>query len=204
MHWLGHLGDVSNGISYAFLVGKLTAELGTSDPGSSILEHYLCGERADEDPVTDEKIKSFFDRKSPHPLGASDPYVLYPRGKTNVSLSSIFAFLEMMSPTQQWHLYWTCCRGYIGQLNPNTSKYIKATDEVKSIPRKEIERTPQLHEGDHKTVRADFDNIRLVAQSDQTAIEEKIEEGLEGLNRRQRLYAPRSQTKAIEQLLVKI
>lgn len=213
MHWLGHLGDVSNGISYAFLSGKLTAELGTSGPNSSIPEHYLCGERADVDDVTDTKIKNFFDRKTPHPMGSTNPYVLYPRGKTNVSLSSIFKFLEMLSPTQDWHLYWTCCRGYIGVRNPKTSTYVKSSGTVERLDRKpeegkkgkmKIPKTPALSEQGHQTVKADFDTIRLVAQSDFSAIEEKIDESLSGLNRRARMFAPRSQTKAIEAFLVKI
>ncbi|HEX8710427.1 MAG TPA: hypothetical protein VF730_01050 [Terracidiphilus sp.] len=213
MHWLGHLGDVSNGISYAFLLGQLTAELDPSLPSSSILEHYLCGERADEDPVTDTKIKNFFDRKSPHPLGSTNPYVLYPRGKTNVSLSSIFAFLEMLSPTEQWHLYWTCCRGYIGVRNPKTSTYVKKSGLVERLERKpepgkhgklKIPKTPQLSEQEHQTVDAGFDTIRLVAQSDYSVVEEQIDEGLSGLNPRARKFATRSPSKAIEALLVKI
>lgn len=213
MHWLGLLGDVSNGISYAFLSGTLTAELESSPPKSTILEHYLCGERADEDPVTDTKIKNFFDRKSAHPLGSKNPYVLYPRGKTNVSLSSIFAFLEMLSPTEEWHLYWTCCRGYIGERNPKTSTYVKKSGMVESLDRKpergkkgnlRIPKTPALHKQEHQTVEAGFGTVRLVAQSDHTVIEDQIDEGLASLNPRARKFATRSPTKAIEALLVKI
>lgn len=196
MHWLGHLGDVSNGLSYAFLNGRLTAELPSSGPGSSIHQHYLCGERADEDSVTDTKIKNFFDRNTPHPLGCVDPYVLYPRGKTNVSLSSIFAFLEMLSPTEQWHLYWTCCRGYIGQKNPYTSKYERGA--VVRVKRDDPEETPQLNAQNHSTVDVDFRSIRLVAKSDQAAIRDQMNQGL---NPRQQAMGLGSQTKAIEQIL---
>ena len=196
MHWLGHLGDVSNGLSYAFLNGRLTAELPNSDPGTTIQQHYLCGERADQDSVTDTKIKNFFDRQTPHPLGCVDPYVLYPRGKTNVSLSSIFAFLEMLSPTEQWHLYWTCCRGYIGQRNPYTSKF--DTGSVIRELRKDPDETPQLSAQGHVTVQADFQSIRLVAKSDHTVIQEQMNEGLTPM---QRKFGVASQTKAIEQIL---
>ena len=75
MHWLGELGDVSNGISYAFLAGELTAELNTSAPRENIPEHFLCGEQGDIDDVVDTKIKAFFDRQIAHPLGCPNPYV---------------------------------------------------------------------------------------------------------------------------------
>jgi hypothetical protein len=199
MHWLGHLGDVSNGLSYAFLNGGLTTELPSSGPKSSIDQHYLCGERADEDPVTDTKIKNFFDRQTAHPFGCQDPYVLYPRGKTNVSLSSIFTFLEMLSPTVDWHLYWTCCRGYIGQKNPYTSKFDRASGGVVRALRKDPEATPKLSADKHVTVDASFESIRLVAKSDHTVIKEQMwNEQPHGK------YDTPSQTKAIEQMLVRV
>jgi hypothetical protein len=201
MHWLGHLGDVSNGISYAFLIGKLTAEINTSGPRTEIPEHYLCGERADVDPVTDTKIKNFLDRTVANPLGDTDPYLLYPRGKTNVSLSSIFDFLRMLSPTQEWHLYWTCCRGYIGQENPMTSTFNKATNQVERRVREAPEITPALNAQGHETVNADFNNIRLVARSDRSAIQEG---SVAGLNKRQAMLAPRQLTEVIEKFLFRV
>jgi hypothetical protein len=192
MHWLGHLGDVSNGISYAFLAGELTKEINSSVHKDQIPEHYLCGERDDIDPVTDTKIKAFFDRKSEHPLGCTNPYVIYPRGKTNVSLTSIFKFLEMLSPSADWHMYWTCCRGYIGKNNPNTSTYVKEKGVVESLPRTDPEQTPALKSQGHETLNADFDNIRLVAQSDRDVIETQMKTETSGTP---------SATKAIEQLM---
>jgi hypothetical protein len=192
MHWLGHLGDVSNGISYAFLAGELTAELNTSVPKDNIPEHFLCGERADEDAVTDTKVKAFFDRRSAHPLGCTNPYVIYPRGKTNVSLTSVFKFLEMLSPSSDWDLYWTCCRGYIGKNNPLTSTYVKESGKVERLTRENPEETPTLGSQGHKTLNADFDNIRLVAQSDRDVIATQM--STETSDRP-------SQTKAIEALL---
>jgi hypothetical protein len=73
MHWLGPLGDVTAGLSYAFLNGRLAVECGTSDPGGSIERHYLCGEHADEDAVVDTKIKTFFLRQTPDPHGSGVP-----------------------------------------------------------------------------------------------------------------------------------
>ncbi|HTJ30569.1 MAG TPA: hypothetical protein VL346_08720 [Acidobacteriaceae bacterium] len=173
VHWLGHLGDVSNGLSYAFLGGTLTAELGTSGPGSSFPQHYLCGERNEQDDVVDTKIKNFFGRQTPFPGGSQDPYVLYARAKTNVSIESIFAFLEMLSPTQEWHLYWTCCRGYLGQKNPYTSKFDKASGTVVRALRTDPEATPLLNntKENHLNVNAGFNSIRMVAKSDQGAVE---------------------------------
>ncbi|WP_058185450.1 hypothetical protein [Terracidiphilus gabretensis] len=170
MHWLGHLGDVSNGLSYAFLAGELTAELNASVPKDQIPEHFLCGERADIDPVVDTKIKAFFDRQTAHPLGCTNPYVIYPRGRTNVSLSSIFKFLEMLSPSAEWHMYWTCCRGYLGKNNPLTSTYVKESGTVERLKRVDPEATPALASGGHKTLTPDFDSIRLVAKSDHNVV----------------------------------
>ncbi|HEY4357209.1 MAG TPA: hypothetical protein VGN16_15775 [Acidobacteriaceae bacterium] len=201
MHWLGHLGDVSNGISYAFLSGRLTAELGISGPGSEVNEHYLCGERADIDPVTDTKIKNFFDRNTPNPLGVADPYVLYPRGKINVSLTSIIEFLRMLSPMEEWHLYWTCCRGYIGQRNAMTSTYNRATNQVEQRLRHEPEPTPALNDQNHQTVNADFDNIRLIARSDQAVVQAGT---TEGLTKRQAMFAARPMTEVIERFLMRV
>jgi hypothetical protein len=198
MHWLGYLGDVSNGISYAFLNGSLTEELPNSGPGSAILQHYLCGERADVDPVTDTKIKNFFDRQTPHPFGCEDPYVIYPRGKTNVSVSSIFAFLQKFGTYTEWHLYWTCCRGYIGQYNPYTSKFDKEKAAVVRELRKEPEKTPELGDQGHKTVDADFETIRIMAKSDKKVIRDKMKEDpLYKLN----MASP---TEALEKLLIKV
>src|SRR5262245_997845 len=201
MHWLGHLGDVSNGISYAFLSGNLTAEINTSGPRSEIPEHYLCGERADVDPVTDTKIKNFLDRNVANPLGDNDPYLLYPRGKTNVSLCSIFDFLKKLSPTQEWHLYWTCCRGYIGESNPMTSTFNKKTRAVERLVRDKPEITPVLSAQDHKTENADFTNVRLIARSDRSAIQEG---SVAGLNKRQALLAPRQYTDVVEKFLFRV
>lgn len=201
MHWLGHLGDVSNGISYAFLNGTLSEELSSSGAGSELNEHYLCGERADIDPVTDTKIKNFLDRKTPNPLGVSDPYVLYPRGKTNVSLTSIFELLRMLSPTEEWHLYWTCCRGYIGQKNLMTSMFNRTTRRVERQLREAPEVTPQLRAQDHETVNANFTNVRIVARSDQSAIQA---ETVAGLSPKQAMFAPRQLTEVIERLLMRV
>src|ERR1700677_2450215 len=173
VHWLGHLGDVSNGLSYAFLNGTLTAELGTSDPGSSFPMHYLCGERDKQDDVVDTKIKNFFGRPTPFPGGSHDPYVLYARCTTNGSIKSIFSFLEMLSPTQEWHLYWTCCRGYLGQKTPYTSKFDKASGAVVRAPRTDPDPTPLLDNKteNHLNTDAGFQSVRMVAKSDQGAIQ---------------------------------
>jgi hypothetical protein len=173
VHWLGHLGDVSNGLSYSFLNGSLTTELGTSGPGSSFPMHYLCGERDEQDDVVDTKIKNFFARPTPYPGGSQDPYVLYAKCKTNVSIQSIFSFLEMLSPTQEWHLYWTCCRGYLGQKNPYTSKFDKASGTVVRTLRIDPEATPLLDnkKENHLNTDAGFHSVRLVAKSDQGAVQ---------------------------------
>jgi hypothetical protein len=200
MHWLGHLGDVSNGISYAFLLGTLNDEINNSGPRTEINEHHLCGEAADIDTVTDAKIKNFFDRKTPHPLGDTDPYVLYPRGKTNVSLSSIFRFLKALDSTEEWHLYWTCCRGYIGQKNPMTSMFNKSTLRVEQKLRVNPAETPQLRDQDHQIVNADFNNIRMIARSDRSRIDQETVRGMV----KKRVMYPRQLTSAIETLLVRV
>jgi hypothetical protein len=181
VHWLGYLGDVSNGLSYAFLGGTLTTELGTSGPGSSFPMHYLCGERNAQDDVVDTKIKNFFGRPTPFPGGSQDPYVLYARAKTNVSIESIFTFLEMLSPTQHWHLYWTCCRGYLGQKNPYTSKFDKPSGTVVRSLRADtkenpLNATPLLDNKDenHLNTDAGFNSIRMIAKSDQTAVQAEM------------------------------
>ena len=194
VHWLGHLGDVSNGLSYAFLGGTLTAELGTNGPGSSFPQHYLCGERNEQDDVVDTKIKNFFGRQTPFPGGSQDPYVLYARAKTNVSITSIFNFLEMLSPTQEWHLYWTCCRGYLGQKNPYTSKFDKASGTVVRALRTDPGETPLLDntKENHSNVDAGFNSIRMIAKSDQAAVQANMatQKGI-----------MKSQSRAIETLL---
>ena len=194
MHWLGPLGDVTNGMSYAFLSGALTAVDSTDTSGSSIWEHYLCGEQGDVDDVVDTKIKNFFDKRSPDPHGCADPWVLYPRGKTNVSLSSIFSFLNMLSPSNDWNLYWTCCRGFIGQKNPYTTKFDKRTGTVTRNLRADPSVTPTLDnkKENHNNCAASFDSIRIVASSDRTEIRSEMgkQKGV-----------MKSQTKAIELLM---
>jgi hypothetical protein len=169
MHWLAQLGDVTAGMSHAFLSGRLTAEHGQSAPGSSIFEHYLCSEHADVDPQNDAKIKSFFSRAAAHPDGSQDPYVLYPRAKINVSLSSIFAFLTLLSPTIDWHVYWTCCRGYIGQHNPFEAKFTRG--QVMRVARVDPPATPALTDQGHQTLDAGFETVVMVAKSDKDVIE---------------------------------
>jgi hypothetical protein len=194
MHWLGRLGDVTAGMSYAFLSGTLTQVDSSDAGGSSIWQHYLCGEQGDVDDVVDTKIKNFFDRRSPDPHGCPDPWVLYPRGKTNVSLSSIFRFLNMLSPSNDWHLYWTCCRGFVGYKNPYTTKFVKATGTVTRQRRTDPKVTPRLDntKEKHAICSASFDSVRIVASSDKTAI------GSEMGNQSKH---QKSQTRAIELLM---
>lgn len=192
MHWLGPLGDVTSGMSYGFLNGSLTKVDSTDAGGSSIWQHYLCGEHADQDDVVDTKIKNFFDKRSPDPHGCQDPWVLYPRGKTNVSLSSIFRFLNTLSPSSDWHLYWTCCRGFIGYKNPFTTRYDKKTNIVERVKRTAPEITPALDDKDHTTTAASFQSVRIVASSDKGAIRDGM--------KRQKDFI-KSETKAIELLM---
>jgi hypothetical protein len=166
MHWAGPLGDVTAGLSHKFLNGVLTIADSTSPPGSSIPQHYLCSEAADIDSKTDLKIRDFFARNTPDPHGCPDPYVLYPRQQKNLSLSSILDFLLMLSPTSDWQVYWTCCRGYIGQKNPYTTRWDKAQNAVRRELRADPEKTPELTDQGHKTVEASFDTLRMIARSD--------------------------------------
>lgn len=198
LHWLGHLGDVSNGISYAFLKGQLQTELEPTGHGMSVHEHYLCGERADIDPVTDTKLKSFLERASAHPQGDGDPYILYPRGKVNVSLTSIIQFVQMLSPSREWHLYWTCCRGYIGIKNPLTSMFDKASSTVQRVPRSDPAVTPKLDAQEHVTKKAGFDSIRMIAKSDRAVIDRESQFTADGKKR----FMADQLTQAIENLLV--
>ncbi len=166
MHWAGPLGDVTAGLSHRFLNGVLTIPDSTSPPGSSVPQHYLCSEAADIDSQTDLKIRNFFARQTPDPHGCPDPYVLYPRQQKNLALSSIFDFLLMLSPSSDWHVYWTCCRGYIGQKNPYATKWDRAQNGVIRELRTNPEKTPKLHKQGHETVEASFETLRMIARSD--------------------------------------
>jgi hypothetical protein len=173
MHWLAPLGDTTIGLSTAFMGGNLLQEEGSDPPGTSIFPHYLC---ADMNVKHDEKITAFFRRGAPDPQGCADPYVLYPRDKINLPLLSIFAFLKMLSPEEaDWHVYWTCCRGFIGVANPTESVW-EAGQKIRSRPRQNPPKTPALdnREEKHKTLDADFKSIIMVAKSDQTALQGDI------------------------------
>ena len=166
LHWLAVLGDVTGGLSHAFMNGRLNQEYGQTTTGQSVAEHYLCGESGDVSWVTDGKIKNFFQRQVPDPQGDPDPSVLYPRGLTNVSLTSICAFLKEMCPSYHRHLYWTCCRGFIGVANPYATKYNSAQNAAVRELRVKPPETPVLSDKGHKTVVADYDSVIMMARSD--------------------------------------
>lgn len=163
MHWLVPLGDVTAGLSYAFLSGGLNKDYGASEPRSHIKEHYLC---SDVHSVNDKKISDFFSRAGPHPHDSTDPYILMPRYKTNLSLSSISRFISSLSPSGDWHLYWTCCRGYLGVRNPYRSEWDKANQQCIRVQREDPEATPALDEQGHTTRECDFSSVIMVAKSD--------------------------------------
>jgi hypothetical protein len=166
MHWLARIGDITSGLSNAFLSGCLTKEHGTDGPGARIREHHLCG---DLEMTLDPKIKDFFSRTTPDPNGSDDPCVLYTRPQTDVSLSSIFDFLLMLSPTNEWHVYWTCCRGYIGKVNPYKTLWSDQGTIVREL-RDNPDPTPALGTQDHKIKKADFNSVVFVAKSDRRSV----------------------------------
>ena len=167
VHWLGPIGEVGQGLSFGVLSGALTPDnehSGSSPSSAPIPEHYLCGEREDVDPMLDVKIKNFFDRKTPHPNGDGGVYVLYPRGKTDVSLSSIFTFLRSLDPSSDWHIYWTCCRSIIGRMNPIAAKFDKASKTVMHVPRTDtVEVTQPPGSLGHNSVNAVVGTVRLIS-----------------------------------------
>jgi len=172
VHWLAPLGDVTGGLSRAFLSGALDKDFGTSPPNSTVLEHYLC---ADVTMLNDRKIDTFFKRKVDDPHQCTNPYLLFTRQKVNVSLSSIASFLYGLSSTMQWHLYWTCCRGYIGVANPMKTSWLK--DKVVREKRIGPPVTPQLTDQDHATFDCDFDSVMLIAKSDWETFSEEAKKG---------------------------
>ncbi len=184
MHWLAPLGDTSVGLSTAFMGGQLQQEEGSDPPRTSVPQHYWC---ADMNVKHDEKITAFFRRVAQDPHGSPDPYVLYPRDKTNLPLSSILAFLKMLSPEEaDWHVYWTCCRGYIGRVNPTETVWEQG-QRIRSRRRQEPKETPALDnkQEKHKTLEADFKSIVMVAQSDRRVLRQDIALGspTTGVNR---------------------
>jgi hypothetical protein len=194
VHWLAPLGDTTAGLSHAFLSGRLNAEDSHSDPGSSVVQHYLCSEHADVDPQNDLKIRNFFSRNIDHPHGSRDPYVLYPRAQVNVSLSSICSFLEKLSPTNDWHVYWTCCRGYVGQNNEFETRFRQG--KVVRERRVNPPPTPALTAQGHRTIAVDFNTVVMVAKSDRQVIETHADFTM-GKGK----YAPQSHTNAIKAIL---
>lgn len=163
MHWLAPLGDVTTGLSYAFLSGAMTNDVGTSTAASIVPEHYLC---SDVHTVNDRKIKEFFERATPHPNASADPYLLMPRYKTNVSLSSILAFLNELSPSADWHVYWTCCRGYLGVANPTKTGWDRTAQASVQSVRVNPDVTPDLDDQGHTTEECGFKSVIMVAKSD--------------------------------------
>jgi hypothetical protein len=168
-HWLARLGDVTAGLSNAFLSGALGAEYGQPDgPQSSINEHYLC---SDMDFYTDGKIVSFFGRAA-HPHASADPYFLYTRPNTDVKLSSIFTFLLHLGPSEDWHIYWTCCRGFIGVNNAYKTEWSQGG--VVRTARNKPPATPKVGTGGHTVKDASFESVVLLAKSDQQAISDAL------------------------------
>jgi hypothetical protein len=189
MHWLAPLGDVTGGLSRAFLSGVNTNEYGHDNPLSSIEEHYLC---ADQDWPTDGKIVDFLNRPN-HPHGSTDPYFLYTRPNIDMPLSSIFTFLKELSPTNDWHLYWTCCRGFIGVNNPYKSEWKNgaAVRTARVNPPKSTAVGPTGPDK-HRLADAGFDTVVMIAKSDQNVIaRERNDKG-------QRIQNP---TTAVRQIL---
>jgi hypothetical protein len=189
MHWLGPQGDTTKGLSYHFLNGALTQEHGDPDgPGSTITQHILCPEGPESvNDYLDSKIKNFFDRQIPHPHGSEDAWVLYTQGGIHVSLSSIFTFLKELSPTKNWHVYWTCCRGYIGQINNYETTFTKETQVVQRVRRKNPCASPAVPR--RQILTASFGTVRIVGSKDKRTIRSEMR-GQEGWMK--------SQTKAIE------
>jgi hypothetical protein len=167
MHWLCQLGDVAS-VSDAFLAGKYNQPESSLATGGSIQEHYLCGDPLDTSNYIDNKIFSFFQRQDPH--GSQNPCVLYPRGQTNVSLTSIFAYLTYIYPNEtNWDVYWTCCRGFLNTLNTHKAVW----DDVNGVTRElraEAKMPPKLTDQGHTLTKATTESVALVAKSDEGVV----------------------------------
>lgn len=165
MHWLAREGDVTGGLSNAFLSGKLTQEHSQSDPGTNINEHYLCSDMAW---VTDTKIKDFLGRPS-HPNGSPYPCVMYTQPLTDVPLSSIFKYLSELAPKNDWHLYWTCCRGYMEATNLYKTQWSKKNNRAERMRRLDPGETPKVGskdiDGKHEVKDANHESVILAVKS---------------------------------------
>jgi hypothetical protein len=164
MHWLSRQGDVTGGLSNKLLSGTLKQVHSTDPPGTFIKQHYLC---YDMGFLNEIKVRDFLNRKTPHPHGSNDAFVLYTREcnkvRCDVPLSSIFAYLSMLSSENDWQVYWTCCRGFIGRKNPY--KAIFRGGQIVRERREEPGPTPAVGEQGHTIAEADQDTVVLVASN---------------------------------------
>jgi hypothetical protein len=98
----------SGGLSTAYLSGRYAVWAGHTGPGEPYYEHYLC---PDLGAIMDRKAAAMVEGNW-QPAG--DHYLLQPRLKFTVTLSSILLFLKRKVPGPL-DVYWTCCRSPINE-----------------------------------------------------------------------------------------
>lgn len=132
----------SGGLSTAFLSGRYTTWAGQTGPGEPYYEHYLCPDLAT---IMARKAAAM---QEGHWLPQGDHYLLQPRLKFSVTLSSILLFLKRKVPGPL-DVYWTCCRSPIKQPSyrirlyedgnirdePTGGNLIEAPEAVHSVPK---------------------------------------------------------------------
>lgn len=96
----------SGGLSGALLSGRYATWAGHTGPGEPFYEHYLCPDLAG---IMVRKAEAMVQGPWQPP---GDHYLLQPRLKFTVTLSSILLFLKRRVPGPL-DVYWTCCRSPI-------------------------------------------------------------------------------------------
>jgi hypothetical protein len=104
------------GLSTAFLSGRYATWTETATAGAPYMEHYLCPDLAIIMATKGEALK-----EGPW-TPTSDHYLLQPRKKFTVSLSSILLYLKRKL-AGELSVYWTCCRSPVGQPTYRTRQF---------------------------------------------------------------------------------
>jgi hypothetical protein len=98
----------SGGLSTAYLSGRYSTWAGKTAASEPFYEHYLC---PDLNAIMVGKALAMREANWPSPGGY---YLMQPRLKFTVTLSSILQFLKRRVPGP-WDVYWTCCRSPISE-----------------------------------------------------------------------------------------
>jgi hypothetical protein len=98
----------SGGLSAAYLSGRYATWAGQTAAGEPYYEHYLCPD------LNQIMVGKALAMREGNWQPGGNYYLLQPRLKFTVTLTSILQFLKRRVPGP-WEVYWTCCRSPISE-----------------------------------------------------------------------------------------